>query len=110
MIVLDAPYLYYISPMFKSMVKTIQGTEVELKLYAAVICYFLISVGVHIFLIEKDASLLEAFLLGILVYGVFEATSMSVFDKWSPVVAGIDTLWGGILFFLVVYIKRTIVN
>ena len=45
-----------------------------------------------------------AFFLGILVYGVYETTTLAILKNWSPTTALIDTTWGGTLFALSAYI------
>ena len=39
----------------------------------------------------------EAFLLGIIIYGVYNTTSLAIYKKYTWKVATMDTLWGGIL-------------
>lgn len=40
---------------------------------------------------------LEAFLLGVSTYAVFEFTCLSMFEDYSPAFALADTAWGGVL-------------
>ena len=46
---------------------------------------------------------LDAFLLGLFIYGIFEFTSGAIFKKWNILPLFVDTLWGGFLY-LVTYI------
>jgi uncharacterized membrane protein len=41
---------------------------------------------------------MDAFILGIVIYGVYETTNYAIFDKWNIQALTLDTLWGGILF------------
>jgi uncharacterized membrane protein len=41
---------------------------------------------------------LDAFLLGIVIYGVYETTSYALLKKWKLSIVLMDTLWGGVLF------------
>ena len=47
---------------------------------------------------------INAFLLGLGVYGVYETTNLAIFKKWDPIIGILDTIWGGILFSLTYYI------
>ena len=47
---------------------------------------------------DQKKSLPDAFLLGIVIYGVYETTSYALLDKWTLNAVLLDTLWGGILF------------
>jgi len=86
---------------FDSQIKLIQGSGIELNISAAVICYISLVFGVYYFIIREKKSLYDAFLLGIVIYAVYETTNLALIKKWSPSIAIIDTLWGGILFTLV---------
>jgi len=43
---------------------------------------------------------MKHFLLGIIIYSVYDLTSLALLKNWSVKTAIIDTLWGGILFTL----------
>jgi len=47
---------------------------------------------------------LDAFLLGLTIYAVYELTSMALLKKWSWLTVIMDTTWGGILFGLTTYL------
>ena len=49
-------------------------------------------------------SVLDAFLLGFVIYGVFDLTNLAIFKKYDNMVALMDMLWGGTLFALTAYI------
>ena len=61
---------------------------------------FLVAMA-YVFIIKKKATNKEAFILGFLTYGIFDFTNMALFEKYDPIVAVLDTVWGGILFMLV---------
>jgi uncharacterized membrane protein len=70
----------------------------------AAICYILLVVGINYFIIKPRKSISDAFLLGIIIYGVYETTNLTLFKNWSILTVIIDTLWGGILFAATTYI------
>jgi uncharacterized membrane protein len=61
-------------------------------------CYILLVSGLYYFIIKNSASIKDAFLLGVLIYGVYETTNYAFFKDWSLLLVILDTLWGGILF------------
>ncbi len=100
MLGLDFIYLSTFSNFFNKLVKSIQGTPIKFKMAGALLCYILLILGLNYFIIDPKKSLLDAFLLGILIYGVYETTSYAILDKWNMQAVALDTLWGGVLFAL----------
>ena len=107
-LVIDSIYLKTYGPLFQTLIKNIQGTELKLNLYGAFFSYLCIVVLFNYFVIYKNASLFEAFLIGFLTYGIFEGTNKALFSKWTTNVMIIDSLWGGLLFAIVLYILKHI--
>ena len=99
-IVIDSVYLNFIKDYFNNQVKLIQGSSIKINSYAIIICYIILIFGINYFIIIPNRSILDAFLLGLIIYGVYETTNMALFSKWSWTTVLIDTLWGGILFAL----------
>lgn len=108
MLLLDAIYLSTFSEFFNDIVQKIQGTRIKFKFSGAVLCYILLIGGLYYFIISRHKSVKEAFILGIVIYGVYETTTYALFDKWSPWAMLLDTLWGGILFALTTAITYTL--
>jgi uncharacterized membrane protein len=107
-VVLDSIYLNFIKDYFSNQIKLIQGTPIKLNFLATLLCYIFLIFGINYFIINPNRSIQDAFLLGIVIYGVFETTNMALFAKWSWVTVIIDTLWGGTLFALTAYIVKLI--
>ena len=61
-------------------------------------------------IIKPHKSVSEAFLLGIVIYGVYETTNYALFKNWSILSVIIDTLWGGLLFASTTYIVNLLRN
>lgn len=95
---LDAVYLNLMKDYFNKQVQVIQGTKIQFNLLAALICYIFLIYGLNYFIIRPRKSASDAFLLGLVIYGVYETTNWAIFTKWSPLSVIMDTLWGGILF------------
>ena len=80
----------------------------KINYFATFLCYVLLNFGLYYFIIKQKRTIMDAFLLGIVIYGVFETTNKALFYKcnWKTVI--MDTLWGGILFAIVTYIIYSI--
>ena len=100
-LLLDAFFLKMNQRMFHNQVITVQRVILQPNYYAIIMTYVLLLITLCYFIIRTHKSVGEAFLLGCLIYGVFEFTNMSIFKKWELQTALIDTLWGGLLFALV---------
>jgi uncharacterized membrane protein len=62
----------------------------------------------YYFIIKPKRGFMEAFLLGIGVYTVYETTNYALFKNWPLQMVIMDILWGGILFVLVAYLTKVI--
>ena len=98
MLILDFIYLGTFSGFFNNLVKSIQGTKIKFNALGAILCYILLIGGLNYFIIDKRKSILDAFILGIVIYVVYETTNLAIFDKWNIKAVALDTTWGGILF------------
>jgi uncharacterized membrane protein len=101
---LDSIYLTLMGNYFKKQIQSIQGSELKMNLLGAAICYVFLIFGINYFIIKPNKSVNEAFLLGIVIYGVYETTNYALLKNWSVLTVFLDTLWGGILFALTTYI------
>lgn len=103
-ILVDFLYLYSMSDKFRKMIKLIQGSELEMSLIPTFFCYIFLIFLLYYFIVYKKAPIIDAFLLGLGVYGVYETTNLAIFKKWDPLIGTVDTIWGGILFSLTYFI------
>jgi len=101
---IDSVYLNFIKNYFYNQVKLVQGTPIKINFLATIMCYIFLIIGINYFIIGPKRSLKDAFLLGLVIYGVFETTNMALFTNWSWLTVFMDTLWGGILFALTTFI------
>ena len=103
-IILDFIYLFLMRKKFKLMVQNVQNYPLMLKPLPTIACYILLILSIYHFIISKKGSYLDAFLLGLVIYGVFETTNYAILKNWSWKAVVMDTIWGGILFYLTTYI------
>ena len=105
---LDSLFLSWTSVMFCRTVKKIQGSDLKINMFGAIMSYILTIFVLYKFIIYEKKSPNDAFLLGLAVYGIFDFTNMAIFKNYHFLTAMIDTIWGGILFYLVTFISRSI--
>ena len=104
LIVIDFMYLTAIQGYFNNQIQRVQGSPVKLNFLGAALCYIFLIAGINYFIIRPRKSPRDAFLLGIVVYGVYETTNYALFKDWSILTVIMDTLWGGTLFAITTYI------
>ena len=95
---IDFIYLNVMKGYFEKQIQSIQGSPPKMNYLGAALCYIFLIVGINYFIIKPKKSVTDAFLLGIVIYGVYETTSYALLKDWSILTVIIDTLWGGLLF------------
>lgn len=100
---LDTIFIYLMSSVFSSQVFDIQQSPLRINIVGAILSYVFLIFGLNYFILQKHKSVLDAFILGIVIYGVYETTSLALLRKWRFTTVIIDTLWGGMLFALTTY-------
>jgi len=98
MLALDAVFLYSTRNIVLPVYQSIQGAPVSIRYGSAIVCYIFMTLGLYYFIIREKRSPVDAFLLGMFVYGVYDTTVLTVFQKYTPAIAIMDIIWGGILF------------
>jgi uncharacterized membrane protein len=97
-VILDGFYLNLIKGYFNKQIKSIQGSDIKVNIIAVGITYIFLIFGLNYFIIQRNRSVTDAALFGLIIYGVYEFTNMSLFTNWYLLTAIIDTTWGAILF------------
>ena len=111
MFLLDSVYLRQTGMYYNAIVTSIQGSEIHARYVSAFFCYVLLAFGLYYFILRENRPAYEAFILGVVIYGVFETTIYTIFKKWRMGAVILDTVWGGVLFYLTtlfVYKTRTL--
>ena len=103
-IFIDSVYLQLIRPYFEKQIQDVQGSAIKVNFLGVALCYIFLIIGINYFIIKPRKSVTDAFLLGIVIYGVYETTNYALFKKWSLLTVFMDTLWGGVLFALTTYV------
>ena len=100
----DFVYLNVIKDYFLNQIKLVQGSEPKVNFLGVALCYIFLIAGINYFIIKPRKSVNDAFLLGIVIYGVYETTNYALLKNWSIFTVIIDTLWGGLLFAFTTYV------
>ena len=109
-VVLDGFYLNFMKGYFNSQVKKIQGTPIKINLIYTAITYVFLIFGLNYFIIQKYRPVKDAALLGLVIYGVYELTNISLFTNWSLLTVILDTTWGTILYSLTTFLVYKIMG
>ena len=111
MILVDLLYLSTFGKnIFVPMISSIQKEKVQFRWYAAILCYILLVFGLDYFIISQKRPLIDAFVLGVCIYGVYETTNMAIFKDWDYKIGFIDMAWGGILYLITTYLYLNIIK
>ena len=107
LLMLDFLYFNIFSSYYKKQIFDIQNTNINFKLNSAIICYIVLIFCLNYFILKTDKTrkekIKDAFILGLVIYTVFETTNYTIFKNWNIKSVIIDSLWGGILFALTTY-------
>jgi uncharacterized membrane protein len=98
LVFIDFLYLSLIGKYYQNQIKKVQGTPIKVNYLGAAVCYLFLVVGLYYFIIKPHISVQDAFLFGLVVYGVYETTNYALLSNWSIFTVLVDTLWGGLLF------------
>ena len=110
MLVLDAIFIYANSNMFISQVFDVQRSPLKLNYAGAAFTYVLLIFALNYFILVPKKSVGDAFLLGVVIYGVFEGTNYAMLKSWKPLTVMVDTLWGGTLMASTTFLTRVLLK
>lgn len=110
LLALDAVYIgaqyKYLSKMYAG----IQNSPLKINFIGAILCYITLTFLLYYFILSKKGKIVDAFLLGVAVYAVYETTNYATFKNWPIYMLIVDTLWGGVLFAITTKIYYSIYN
>ena len=52
-------------------------------IYAALACYLVMTFGFYYFIVKDNKSVLDAAILGFVIYAVFDLTNMAILKQWD---------------------------
>jgi len=108
MILLDSIYLSMFKNYFARQIQSIQGKPMRVLMLPVIITYCILVFGLYYFIIKQRRSLVDAALLGFVIYGVYEFTNKAIITDWLYLTTFIDVTWGTILFVLTTYLYNVV--
>jgi len=103
-ITIDIIVLSLLKKLWKTTIETVQKKTFVPKMHYAIASYALIVLGQYYFVFRHikrsnwiNESLLNGFLFGLILYGVFDFTNLTIFTDYSLFTATVDMMWGGLL-------------
>jgi uncharacterized membrane protein len=94
---LDAIYIFLFKDVFASQVLKVQKSPLKLNYISTIACYILLVFGFWYFILSEKKSECDAFVLGVVIYGIYETTTAALLRNWELKTVLIDTVWGGTL-------------
>jgi uncharacterized membrane protein len=105
---LDACWISLNLKSYQNQVIKVQRVVMQVKPVGAIITYCAMIFALFYFILLKKRPVLEAFLLGLAVYAVYDFTNYAMLKKWDPMLACADTLWGGVLYATTAFITYSV--
>jgi hypothetical protein len=105
---IDAMYIYSSKKMFEDQIVKVQRVIMQMRWEGALLCYLVLVFGINYFIIQPRKSVYDAFILGVVIYAIYETTNYATLKKWSETMVVMDSLWGGVLFALTTYLTYEI--
>ena len=99
LLLVDSIYLFSLKKVHSKVIQKVQGSPLEIKYFPASLFYLMAPLG-YIFLIKPLANknnskiMMYGLLVGLLMYGTFDATNLALFKNYPGWYALMDTLWG----------------
>lgn len=102
LITLDVVWiLLFMSKKYATQIRNIQKSRMQPNFLAGLLAYALMIIGLCAFVlpkVDKESALKKSIsyggLFGLVVYGIFDFTNMSILKKWDRQLAVIDIMWG----------------
>ncbi len=97
-LLLDAIYFTINSKFLRNTIQSVQHSTLKVNYIGVVLTYAIMVALEYYFIIAGNLKAIDAFFLGIGIYGIYELTNYATLRNWPLSLVIIDTLWGGILF------------
>ncbi len=110
LLLLDFTYLYFNQEWYKSETKKSQGKELKLKLSGVVVRYLSQIIGLNLFVLQHNGSILNSFIYGLVIYGNYLGTNYATIDVFNEKLALTDLAKGGIIMALTTYFTYKLIN
>ena len=96
-LILDGLWInFYFKHKFFPMIEAIQSQPMSVNPIYFIVAYLILTTLIYV-IIPKCNSILEAFMLGFLIYAVYDSTNLATLKGWDIGNAIMDSVWGGLL-------------
>lgn len=91
---MDLSWIKLSYKLYNDSVKKIQKEDIQLKIMPSILAYTLLVLNVFFVLLPHTKNVLHFSMSGLVIYGVYNATTYAILKDYPLKVAIIDTLWG----------------
>lgn len=110
LLILDFVWIYvFMGHNYQKMIHQIQNEKMNVNMYSAIGAYILMVYLLIKVVLKYNMSLLESFLFGFSVYGIYDLTCGAIFRDWDFHLAIVDMLWGGFVYMTAVYSAKILI-
>ena len=78
MVLLDSIYLTAFKNHFANQILIVQSKPMSVQILPVIVTYCILVLGLYYFIIKQRKSVMDAALLGFVIYGVYEFTNKSI--------------------------------
>lgn len=91
---------FFFIDRFSTMIQSVQNSPMVVNKFYFIVTYIIFALLLYIVL-PKTTSIPEAFLIGLLIFAIYDFTNLSTLKNWDVSNAIMDSIWGGVLVALV---------
>lgn len=101
MLFLDSIWLTFRKSYHETLIKSVQGSPLVIKIVPALLVYILVPIALVYFVINQSKSVEEAMfkggLFGFTLYALYDLTNLATLKGWTTEMAIIDSIWGSFI-------------
>ena len=119
---IDFIWLYLNRSNYNSLVRKVQGSNIQLNFIGTGLSYFCVIAALFLYSIPKIKneykknknqsllllSMIHGGTMGIIIYGVINASNIAVFKNYDVYVSIMDTVWGFVIYTFASYFLMTL--
>lgn len=110
LLILDFIWIYtFMGQNYEKMIYKIQNKKMHINLYSAMGAYILMIYLLINVVLKYNMSLMESFIFGFSIYGIYDLTCGAIFNDWDFRLALIDMMWGGFVYMTAVYNAKILI-
>jgi uncharacterized membrane protein len=105
-LILHFIFTYFNISKFNIFVSRIQGSKINIGNLPYLIHVLFLMISYKVFVLNKNFTVKEALYFGIILFGFFNLSNYILFNNWNLKLTITDSLYGGLLFALTLYLSR----